>query len=114
MVEMTQERRRHPRIELVATAEVAASEVPHLLHVLNASRGGVFLKAKPENYPDFHPGSEIKLHLFPGSDQDIADVRAVGKIVRIENDGTCVEGFAVEFTDVDDRGALDRLLEQGT
>jgi hypothetical protein len=111
---MSKERRRHPRIELVATAEVATSEVPHLLHVVNASRGGLFLKARPENYPDFRAGIEVKLHLFPGTDADVGDVRAVGKIVRIEGssaEGYTVEGFAVEFTEVDDSSALERLLE---
>jgi hypothetical protein len=106
---MTQERRRHPRIELVAQAEVATSDVLHLLRVANASRGGLFLKATPENYPDFQPGVEVRLQVFPGTDDDAGEVRAVARIVRIEPGET--GGFAVEFTDVEDVQALEQLLE---
>lgn len=98
---MSEERRQHPRIELVAQAEIEASEVTHLLRVVNASRGGVFLKATPENYPDFVAGVEVKLHLIPDA-EDAKDVRATGKIVRIQ-DGGDEPGFAVEFTNIDDK-----------
>jgi hypothetical protein len=108
---MSQERRRHPRFELVAQAEIATSQVLHLLRVANASRGGLFLRATPENYPDFKPGVEVKLQVFPGSDDDAGEVRAVGRIVRIDPGGE--GGFAVEFVEVEDPQVLEHLLEAG-
>ncbi len=106
---MSQERRRHPRIELIAQAEIATSEVLHLLRVVNASRGGLFLKATPENYPDFVPGVEVKLHVFPDGDHDAVDVRAIARIIRVERGER--HGFALEFTQLEDIQALMSLLE---
>ena len=98
---MDDDRRQHPRIELVAQAEIATSDVLHLLRVVNASRGGVFLRATPENYPDFREGIEVKLHLMPESDDDEKpDLNATGKIVRVQTGDDA--GFAIEFTQIED------------
>jgi hypothetical protein len=111
---MSEERRSHPRIELVAQAEVEASDVMHLLRVVNASRGGVFLQATPSNYPDFREGVQVQLHLIPDAD-DEDEVRATGKIVRIQSDGDD-PGFAIEFTsiDADQAKVLEALLASVT
>lgn len=108
---MSEERRQHPRIDLVAQAEIEASDVMHLLRVANISRGGVFLEASPDNYPDFKSGTVVDLHLIPDADEDAEhDVRAKGTIVRIQSGGP--PGFAIEFTSIDDDNveSLESLL----
>ncbi len=111
---MGKERRKHERIDLVAQAEVSSSDVRHLLRVTNASRGGLFLKATPDNYPDFQVDTELSLHLLVSVevDEEVPDVTGKARIVRIASEESPA-GFALEFVDLNKEEAdkLDRLLE---
>jgi hypothetical protein len=120
---VSRERRQHPRIELAAQVEVSSSAVLHLLRAVNASRGGLFLEGTPGRYPHLREGVAVDLRICEISsgddgdgDGDSVDVRASGRVVRVEEPaGEARGGFAVEFTRLgeDDARALDKLLGDG-
>jgi hypothetical protein len=95
-VEKTENRRAHPRVELVATVEVAASDGELVvLTATNLSMGGVFLEANPLEHPTLRRGVLVDLSISLADSADASDssphappppqvVRAKGKIVRIQ------------------------------
>jgi hypothetical protein len=110
-------------VELVAQVEVASSDVVHLLPAQNASRGGLFLAASPDNYPQLEKGTEIRVHVCEliesdNTDSDLSDdiqVQARARVVRVEHGPAGARGFAVEFVDLDalNLTRLDALIARG-
>jgi len=106
-------RRAHPRVELVATVEVAASGGELIiLTATNLSIGGVFLEANPSDFPLFRRGVLVELSIsladsaaLEDEDASIAPpphlVHARGKIVRIQvpAPGTPA-GYGIVLTDL--------------
>jgi hypothetical protein len=100
-------------VELVATVEVAASDGDLIvLTATNLSMGGVFLEAKPSDYPIFRRGVLVELSISLADSADVSDtshaappppqvVRAKGKIVRIQMPAPDTpSGFGVVITDL--------------
>lgn len=97
-------RREHPRVELVATVEVAAGSEVMLLTAKNLSAGGVFLEGRPADYPALRRGTAVNMTIAmeatetprPGAPPPPPLVARVhGKIVRAADDG-----FGVVLVDV--------------
>ena len=108
-------RRAHPRVELVATVEVAAgSDDLIVLTATNLSMGGVFLEANPSDHPAFRRGVLVDLSISLADSADAGDdfggastppppqvVHARGKIVRIQMPAPDMpSGFGIVMTDL--------------
>jgi hypothetical protein len=110
-------RRRSPRVEIFAQAEVAAREV-HIMEVRNVSAGGIYLVGTPRDYPDLVPGRDIGIVIF-GSVEGIADnpeynITCRARIIRIDEGypGKRPPGFGatIDPTDEEQRERLAELL----
>jgi hypothetical protein len=110
-------RRRSPRIEVFAQAEVKGQEV-RIMEVRNVSSGGVYLVGTPEEYPDLGPGVELDLVIF-GSEEGMGDdpdfnISCQARIIRVDegNPGKRPPGFGatIDPFDEDNRERLTKLL----
>jgi hypothetical protein len=117
--ENTSERRRAPRIEIFAQAEVIGQEI-YIMEVRNISATGVFLEGKPADYPDIVPGVDLGLAIFAneeGDDPD-ANIACHARIVRVdpgEGEGEArPAGFGATIEPIDDenRSRMLRLLSR--
>jgi PilZ domain len=113
-VQNPENRRAHPRIELVATVEVAAGgDDLIVLTATNLSMGGVFLEANPSDYPVFRRGVIVDLSISLADSASVDDksgghappppqvVRAKGKIVRIQMPAPDTpSGYGIVITDL--------------
>jgi hypothetical protein len=101
----SQERRRHPRYELLAQVQVAHDQEVYILSTQNLSRGGVFLIANPRECPDLSVGVEVDLVIFVAeeSENEVQEVRLRATIVRVNR--TPAEGFGLQFDEIDPEGA---------
>jgi hypothetical protein len=126
-VQNPENRRAHPRVELVATVEVAAGgDDLIVLTATNLSMGGVFLEATPSDYPIFRRGVLVDLSISLADSASVDDtgssappppqvVRAKGKIVRIQMPAPDTpSGFGIVITDLakEDVPRLHALLAQ--
>jgi hypothetical protein len=114
------ERRRSPRIEIFAQAEVIGQEI-YIMEVRNISATGVFLEGLPEEYPDLIPGAELNLAIFinehgAGEYDPEANVACAARIVRVDDGepGHRPPGFGATIDPVDDenRQRLMQLLSR--
>jgi hypothetical protein len=112
------ERRRSPRVEIFAQAEVVGQEI-YIMEVRNISTTGVFLEGPPDEYPDLTPGLELDLAIFAneegtGSDDPDANVACRARIVRIDpgDPGQRPPGIGATIDPIDDenRARLAGLL----
>jgi len=110
-------RRRSPRIEVFAQAEVTGREV-HIMEVRNVSAGGIYLVGAPPEYPDLAPGVDLNLVIF-GSEEGMGDdpdfnIICKARIIRIDpgNPGKRPPGFGATIDPLDEnnRERLNRLL----
>jgi len=115
-VDTPDNRRAHPRVELVATVEVGASQEDDLiiLTATNLSMGGVFLEANPSEHPTLKRGSVIELAISLADTSNVDEdfggastppppqvVRALGKIVRLQLPApTAPSGYGVVITEL--------------
>jgi hypothetical protein len=110
-------RRRAPRIEVFAQAEIKGQEV-RIMEVRNVSSGGIYLVGTPQEYPDLKPGLDLELLIF-GSEEGMGDdpdfnIICHARIIRVD------EGFAekrppgfgatIDPKDEDNRERLTKLL----
>ncbi len=112
MQQEKQNRREFARVSLPSQAEIASSL---LLPVANASRGGVFLAAIPDQHPELKLGREVKIILqvpTTESTSSMVEVSALGRIVRVVEETAeeenpvehrthrpgCGRGFGLEFS----------------
>lgn len=110
-------RRRSPRIEVFAQAEVKARDV-HIMEVRNVSSGGVYLVGTPKEYPDLVPGHDLGLVIFGSvdgaGDDPSSNVICQAHITRIDQGypGKRPPGFGATIDPVDDdhRERLAELL----
>ena len=80
---------------------------------LNASSGGVFVRANPVELPGLEVGVPVELVLFTPDDVG-DDVAARAKVIRLESgrDSGHPAGFGLAFTEIDatNRERLRRIL----
>jgi hypothetical protein len=115
--ETTSNRRRSPRIEVFAQAEVKAQDV-QIMEVRNVSAGGIYLVGTPTQYPDLTPGRDLGLVIF-GSEDGMGDdpefnILCNARIIRIDEGypGKRPPGFGATIDPLDDdnRERLTKLL----
>jgi hypothetical protein len=113
----TTNRRRTPRIEVFAQAEIMGQDV-RIMEVRNVSSGGVYLVGTPAEYPDLVPGTDLDLVLF-GTEEGLGDdpefnISCQARIIRIDegNPGKRPPGFGatIDPIDEDNRERLTKLL----
>jgi hypothetical protein len=120
------DRRRHPRIELIASVEIARGDEVFVMTATNVSMGGVFLEGAPEEHPELARGVEVSLTLAVAGREDRGGpgrappppqvVRARGKIVRVQQGAPgSPAGFGVVLTQIgaDDVARLRTLVGSG-
>jgi hypothetical protein len=110
-------RRRSPRIEVFAQAEVKGQEV-RIMEVRNVSSGGIYLVGTPQEYPDLTPGTELALVIF-GTEEGMGDdpdfnISCHARVIRVDegNPGKRPPGFGatIDPVDEDNRERLTKLL----
>jgi hypothetical protein len=115
--EPPESKRKCPRIEVYAQAEVKGCEI-HIMDVRNLSAGGVYLVGTPEEYPDLRPGVGLELVIF-GSEDGMGDdpdfnVVCHANIIRIDEGsaGKRPPGFGATVAPIDEenRTRLGNLL----
>jgi hypothetical protein len=115
--ETTANRRRSPRIEVFAQAEVKSRDV-QIMEVRNVSAGGIYLVGTQAQYPDLTPGRDLGLVIF-GSEDGIGDdpefnIVCHARIIRVDEGyaGKRPAGFGatIEPLDDDNRERLTKLL----
>jgi len=115
--EPTESKRKSPRIEVYAQAEVKGCEI-HIMDVRNLSAGGVYLVGTPEQYPDLRPSTNLELVIF-GSEDGMGDdpdfnVSCHATIIRIDegSPGKRPPGFGATVAPIDEenRSRLTNLL----
>jgi hypothetical protein len=115
--EPQESKRRSPRIEVYAQAEVRSREV-QIMDVRNLSAGGVYLVGTPGEYPDLRPGTDFAIVIF-GSEEGLGDdpdfnVACRATIIRVDegSPGKRPPGFGATLApiDEDNRNRLTTLL----
>jgi hypothetical protein len=110
-------RRRSPRIEVFAQAEIKARDV-QIMEVRNVSSGGIYLVGTPKEYPELTPGRNLGLVIF-GLEDGIGDdpefnVMCHARIIRIDEGypDKRPPGFGATIDPIDDdnRERLTKLL----
>jgi hypothetical protein len=110
-------RRRSPRIDVFAQAEVKSRDV-QIMEVRNVSAGGIYLVGTPKEYPELTPGQDLTLVIF-GSEDGIGDdpefnIICRARIIRIDEGypGKRPPGFGATIDPIDDdnRERLTKLL----
>ena len=110
-------RRRSPRIEVFAQAELKGQDV-RIMEVRNVSSGGIYLVGTPAEYPDLTPGVELDLVIF-GSEEGMGDdpdfnIACGARIIRVDEGypGKRPPGFGatIDPVDEDNRERLTNLL----
>jgi PilZ domain len=110
-------RRRSPRIEVFAQAELKGQDV-RIMEVRNVSSGGVYLVGTPVEYPDLVPGVSLDLVIF-GTEEGMGDdpdfnISCQARVIRVDpgNPGKRPPGFGatIDPADEDNRERLTKLL----
>ena len=113
----TTNRRRSPRIDVFAQAEVQGQEV-RIMEVRNLSSGGIYLVGTSEEYPDLAPGVDLDLLIF-GTEEGLGDdpdfnISCQARIIRVDegNPGKRPPGFGatIDPVDEDHRERLNKML----
>jgi hypothetical protein len=95
---MANERRRHPRYEIIAQVTIRSGGENYLMDVGNISCSGVFVYADNLDSISFlYEGQKLEMDLFTTA--HLENIRVKGRVVRFEygSDGEKT-GFGVEFT----------------
>ena len=102
MESMAEDRRIHPRFDLMAQVKVKRGAVTHILDVKNISLSGVFVKAgEGKDRARFRVGQELDLDLF--HIEELENISVGARVVRIVEDlDPELTGFGIQFVDVGD------------
>lgn len=102
---MTEERRRHPRIELLAQVQLSHAHEVHTLSTLDVSLCGLFVLGSPGQFDDLEVGASVDVVLYPTpelADAGAHEVRASARIARVEPEGGVRRaGFGLELDRID-------------
>jgi hypothetical protein len=82
--------RKHPRVQLLASVELASGKGMVILKVRNISVGGVFVCSDGQDLSSFAIGSRHELTIFTPSDVH-KELVVRGRVVRHEPDGMALE-----------------------
>ena len=98
---MGQERRGHPRYDVMAQIRVKRGRTNYIMDVKNISIAGMLVESESiKNMPWFRVDQELEMDIFTTADLD--NVRLKGRIARIiETEETGKDGFGVAFDDPD-------------
>jgi c-di-GMP-binding flagellar brake protein YcgR len=94
-----QDRRNHPRIDLLAQVQVTRASEVHILSTQNISVGGLFVQADPAEMPEVKRGVELEIVIFHADEELAGDVAARARVVRIVKDPRPGQpaGFGLQF-----------------
>jgi len=94
---MNQERRGHPRYDVMAQIRVKRGRTNYIMDVKNISISGMFVESESiKNMPWFRVDQELEMDIF--TTEDLDNVRLKGRIARIIDSGEKEnDGFGVEF-----------------
>lgn len=110
------ERRAHPRFELLAQVQVARESEVHIMSADRISRGGVFVKGEPSQYPDLQVGTRVEVVVFDADNPGQEDLALQAQVVRVESGEASAyqPGFGLKFGQLSgfDVGVLDGFLER--
>jgi len=109
------ERRKHPRLSVMAQVQLTHDAEVHILEAANVSRGGLFLSGNPPDYPDLVAGADVDLVIFANNADELDAHASRARIARIEPETHEHQpaGFGLAFTAIDERNVtrLERLIE---
>lgn len=115
---MLDEKRAHPRIDLLAQVQVTQDSEVYIMSTANISRGGIFIQGNPAEFPELRQGSRVELVIFASEDIGVEDARLDARVVRVEDSGLegRLPGFGLEFTSKhpDQLSALESLIDAVT
>ncbi|MBI5502970.1 MAG: PilZ domain-containing protein [Deltaproteobacteria bacterium] len=107
------DRRRHPRFEILAQVRFRRIAAIHVLDVGNISLSGVFVRAPDEkSLRRVQVAETLEVELF--TQEELRNIPVRTRVVRIVGDGPpSNRGFGLEFVDPDEatRAAIARLVE---
>jgi PilZ domain len=106
------ERREHPRVELIAQVQVKRSTEILILQARNVSFGGVFLEGNPKDYPQLGVGMEVECSLSPEDDPEGKTIEMRARIARIERSGQIGFGLSIVRIDANSQGRLAALIRR--
>ena len=90
----TQDERKHPRFELMASVEVHQGRETLVLPAKNLSLGGIYVAHDGNDLSHFEDGSPVDILVFDVSDETRPPIRGQAQVVR--HDG---EGMALRWVD---------------
>jgi len=86
------ERRAHPRFELLAEVQVTRDSECHVMATRNVSKGGLFLQGDPAQHSDLKVGAEVELLITDADDPEGEVVKLDALIVRMEKASDIARG----------------------
>ena len=107
------ERRKHPRVGLIAQVQVKRGGEVEILQARNVSIGGVFLEGEPRNHPQLALGVELDLALVPEDDAEGHPIIMRAKVARVERGAQPGFGVSIIRIDTYSQGRLSALVRRG-
>lgn len=105
------ERRRHPRVAILAQVRVKRGSVDYVMELSNISRSGALFSTGEMKRPTWcEPGRVLEINIIDPRDLDAIDVR--GEIARVNQSARDTE-LAVRFVEMDAalQDRIDRFIE---
>ena len=106
------DRREHPRVNLLAQVQVKRSSEILLLQARNVSFGGVFLEGNPKEYPQLGVGMEVDLSLTPEDDPEGQTIEMRARVARIDRTKPTGFGLSIIRIDANSQGRLVALIRR--
>jgi len=102
MLDPDDNRRAHPRVELLVQVQVRRELEVHIMSTLNISLGGAFVQGDPADYPELQVGTGLELVIFDVEHPGDEDVNLQARVVRREpGSPTLTPGIGLQFVSVD-------------
>jgi hypothetical protein len=108
------ERRKHPRVDLIAQVQVKRSGDVLIMQARNVSASGVFLEGSPLDNPTLSVGTELDLALLPADDPESQPILMRARIARLERTGTPGFGLSIIRIDTNSQGRLAALIRRAS
>jgi hypothetical protein len=110
------DRRRHPRFEVLAQVRFRRAKTIHVLDVGNISQSGLFVRTPDEKMlHKVQVGEALELDLF--TQEELENVRVPARVVRIVAEGPATSwGFGLQFTglDADAKVGIERFVARAS
>lgn len=85
------------------------------MSAVNISRGGIFIRGEPGEYPDLRVGTTVEVVIFDPDNPGAEDVSLAATVVRIEGGAPGGRtGFGLQFKQLGifESAGLDQLLQR--